>query len=459
MIYYFQWGCKYDTVGTAPVKMGKWCMFMVLICLSLLLIILACIIIGLLMRLSANRLTQSSLADGFVHLHESFNDSVTKQTQAMSTNNLALQQALLEKLGDNRLQVAKALNDFRQAMDTHQIKALKMLQDSLQSGRQELALQVTNALNTSSKQITTTVDRLTKTTDDRLKEINKEVGTRLNDGFEKSTKTFIDVMKRLTLIDEAQKKMAELSQDVGSLKNILTDKRSRGAFGEVQLAGLIRNVLPENSFALQYTLPNDKRADCILFLPKPTGNMVIDAKFPLENYQKLVDLEVSAHDKKNADREFRRDIKTHIQDIADKYILDGVTAEGAIMFIPAEAIFAEIHAHFPDLVEASHRAKVWLASPTTMMAILTTVRAVLKDDATKKQVHIIQKHLKGLAEDFNRFQKRMDGLERHIDQAHTDVKNVNVSAKKITSRFDKIEQVELQDPAANTQQIPVNVEE
>lgn len=424
--------------------------------LGLILVLLLFILIHLI-KFNRSRLDQAQLNQPFLTLNKTLADASTNQLKAMNDHTLSIQQVMLEKLGDNRLQVAKALTAFRQQMDAHQIQALKTLQDSLQAGRQELGMQVKSALEGSSKQITETVERLTRTTDERLKEINQHVEKRLNEGFEKSTKTFVDVMKRLTLIDEAQKKMAELSSDVGSLKNLLTDKRSRGALGEVQLASLIRNVLPEKSFAFQYTLPNDKRADCLLYLPEPTGNMVIDAKFPLENYQKLVDIEVSETDKKQAERAFRRDIKVHIQAIANKYIIDGVTAEGAIMFIPAEAVFAEIHAHFPDLVEASHRAKVWLASPTTMMAILTTIRAVIKDDATKKQVHIIQKHLKGLGEDFGRFQKRMDGLERHIDMASEDVKNVNVSAKKITSRFDKIEQVEMNSPESLIEKEPAKL--
>jgi DNA recombination protein RmuC len=182
-----------------------------------------------------------------------------------------------------------------------------------------------------------------------------------------------------------------------------------------------------------------------LFLPDPTGNIAIDAKFPLETYQHLMELDISEAERKTYRQQFKKDIMHHIRSISEKYVLPNETAEGAVMFIPAESVFAEIHAHFPELVEASHRAKVWMASPTTMMAILTTVRAVLKDDATRKQVHVIQKHLQGLSQDFSRFQKRMDGLERHISQANDDVKQVNISAKKITSQFDKIEAVELTD--------------
>ena len=207
--------------------------------------------------------------------------------------------------------------------------------------------------------------------------------------------------------------------------------------------GLIRNLLPEQSFAFQHTLSNDKRVDCMLFLPEPTGNVVIDAKFPLESYRQLHN-SISDAERKSVEQNFRRDIRTHIQHIATKYILPGETADGAMMFIPAEAIFAEIHAHYPDLVEAAQKARVWMVSPTTMMAILTTARAVLKDAATRKQVHIIQEHLVMLNKDFQRFQKRMSKLAAHIKQAHEDVEDVHTSSKKISQRFSRIEKVELE---------------
>ena len=330
---------------------------------------------------------------------------------------------LIEKLSDNRFQLQQNLNDHRTSFDKRQMDVLKIIQDSLQTGRQEIQR--------------------------HLKEISGQVEKRLSDGFEKTTQTFTDIVKRLALIDEAQKKMTELSGNVLSLKTLLSDKRSRGAFGEVQLNSLIRNVLPEQHFEFQSSLSNGKRADCLLFLPEPTGNIAIDAKFPLENFQKLMDTELSESDRKAAEQQFKQDIKLHIQTIAEKYIIPGETCDSAIMFIPAEAIFAEIHSHYPELVEFSHQAKVWLVSPTTMMAILTTARAVLKDDATRKQVHIIQEHLQMLAKDFERFQDRMDGLQRHIEQAHQDVSDVNKSAKKISSRFSKIERVELMDTSTS----------
>jgi DNA recombination protein RmuC len=300
----------------------------------------------------------------------------------------------------------------------HQVQNLKTLQESLQKGRDE--------------------------TRESLNQISGHVEKRLSEGFEKTTQTFTDIVKRLALIDEAQKKITELSSNVVSLKDLLADKRSRGAFGEVQLEGLIRNLLPETNFSLQHSLPNGTRVDCLLKLPAPTGNIAIDAKFPLENYQRLMDRRLGEGDRKLAESQFKKDIKTHIQDIASKYILPGETADGAIMFIPAEAIFAEIHAHHADLVHYAQQSRVWMASPTTMMAILTTTRAVIKDEATRKQVHIIQEHLGILAKDFERFDKRMEDLAKHIGQANEDVKNVNVSAKKITARFGKIERVDLE---------------
>ncbi len=285
--------------------------------------------------------------------------------------------------------------------------------------------------------------QIQKTLNEQLTEISGQVEKRLSKGFEKTNETFTDVVKRLALIDQAQKRITELSSSVVSLQEVLTDKRSRGAFGEVQMAALVRNVMPENTFALQYALSNGKRADCVLFLPEPSGNMVIDSKFPLDSFQRMVDPDAHATDRLSAERQFKQDIKKHISDIADKYIIANETADGAMMFIPAEAVFAEIHAHHSDLVEEAQRRRVWMVSPTTMMAVLTTARAVLKDSATRKQVHLIQEHLVALSKDFDRFKVRMNDLARHIKQANDDVGLVHTSANKISSRFEKIEKVEL----------------
>lgn len=330
----------------------------------------------------------------------------------------------------------------RQRFDEHQLTTLKTLQDSMHLGITDIRIQLINILNGNNELLGHKIDKLVTNTDTRLKEISNQVDRRLTDGFEKTNATFIDIIKRLTLIDEAQKKITELSTNVVSLQEVLSDRKSRGAFGEVQLNHLISNILPETNFALQYTLSNNKRADAILFLPEPTGNIIIDAKFPLESYRKVINLSLPESEKKNADQQFRTDIKKHINDIAEKYIITGETSDGAIMFIPAEAVFAEIHSHYSDLVEYAHRFRVWMVSPTTMVAILNTARAVLKDAATRKQVHIIQEHLVHLGKDFERFQKRINNLAKHIEQAHIDVEEVHKSSRKITSRFNKIETVD-----------------
>lgn len=381
----------------------------------------------------------NSLREFTQNLREQIQTNQHQITTLLSNGQMQQQQTLAQF----KEQLQQELTKHRTNFDQHQLNNLKILQESLQNSLYSLRQQLTETLNQNAESIGKWLDKLTQTTDDRLKEITGQVEKRLNAGFEKTTATFTDVIKRLALIDEAQKKITELSSNVMNLQEVLADKRSRGAFGEVQLSALLRNMLPESHFALQHTLENGKRADCILFLPEPTGNVVIDAKFPLENYQRMANNQLSESERKTAEQQFRLDIRKHMQDIASKYIIPGVTADGAMMFIPAEAIFAEIHAHYPELIEESQRCHVWFVSPTTMMAILTTARAVLKDAATRKQVHIIQEHLRYLSKDFERFQKRMDNLAKHIDQAHEDVKDVQVSAEKISSRFGKIEKVEI----------------
>ncbi len=352
-------------------------------------------------------------------------------------------------LHHNSEQLKETLYQHHVSFNANQVKSLEQLVNQLSGmtklGREEMA----KSLHLASEQMTLRINELTASTDNRLKDISGQVEKRLADGFEKTTKTFNDILQRLALIDDAQKKITELSTNVVSLQEVLSDKRSRGAFGEVQLNSLIRNVLPEQHFAIQHTLSNGKIADCILFLPEPTGNVVVDSKFPLENYKKMADNSLGELDRKAAERQFKIDIKKHINDISDKYLIEKETADGAIMFIPAEAIFAEIHAHHGDLVEYANKKRVWLASPTTLMAILTTARSVLKDEATRKQIHIIQAHLSHLSADFSRFKGRFANLAKHIDQAASDVKQIHTSADKISSRFEKIEQVELQQEDAS----------
>ncbi|KTD31498.1 DNA recombination protein RmuC [Legionella maceachernii] len=324
-----------------------------------------------------------------------------------------------------------------------QIASQRIINEIIQGQMTDVREQMNHSFKQHASSLTSHLQSLTEEIRNHLHNLTQQVNHRLTEGFEKTSSTFTDVVRRLTIIDEAQKKITELSTHVVSLQDVLVDKKARGAFGEVQLATLIANMIPSSHYRMQYTLSNQKRADCILFLPEPTGHVVIDAKFPLETYQKLMNTDTGLAERKSLQQQFRQDLQKHIKDIAEKYIIPNETTDGAVMFIPAEAIFAEIHANYPDIIALSQRLKVWLVSPSTLMAVLTTARAVLKDDATRKQVHIIQKHLHALADDFQRFEKRMDKLSKHIDLAHQDVSEVSTSAKKITQRFQKIESVEL----------------
>lgn len=324
-----------------------------------------------------------------------------------------------------------------------QLHTQQLINDTVQKQMTDVREQMNHSFKQHASSLTSHLHLLTEEIRTHLQALTQQVNHKLAEGFEKTSSTFVDVVKRLTIIDEAQKKITELSHHVVSLQDVLVDKKARGAFGEVQLSSLVANMMPATHYQMQYTLSNQKRADCILFLPQPTGNVVIDAKFPLETYQKINSIDPLSVERKSLQQQFKQDIQKHIKDIAEKYIIPDETTDGAMMFIPAESIFAEIHANYPDLIALSQRLKVWIVSPSTLMAVLTTAKAVLKDDATRKQVHIIQKHLHALADDFQRFEKRMDKLNKHIDLAYQDVSEVNTSAKKITSRFQKIESVEM----------------
>lgn len=353
-------------------------------------------------------------------------------------------------------QLQSTIQHLKEQIANNQKESQELLHSQFRRGIKDVREELTVSLKTQAESFDKNMSGLTQATDERLKEISGQVEKRLTDGFEKTTKTFQDVLKRLALIDDAQKKITELSSNVVSLQEILADKRSRGAFGEVQLESLVKNVMPTASFKFQHTFSNKKIVDCALFLPEPTGTIGVDAKFPLENFQKMMDHERSDIERRQAQSQFVKDVKKHINDIASKYIIEHETAPGAVMFIPAEAIFAEIHAHHPAIVEHAQKSKVWLVSPTTMMALLTTASAVLKDEATRKQVHIIQEHLSMLSKDFGRFRTRMNNLSKHIDTVTKDVKEITTSADKISSRFDKIEQVQLPEKEDDTAESAAN---
>ena len=308
-------------------------------------------------------------------------------------------------------------------------------------------------LAAASVQLSRSIQTLTHSVDGRLESLAGHVNQRLDEGFRKTNETFASVMARLATIDEAQKKIDGLTTNVVSLQELLGDKRARGAFGEVQLEALVQNALPPDAYAFQAALPNGTRVDCLLTLPPPTGQVAVDAKFPLENYHRMFDASLGELERRAAQQAFRADVRRHVDAIASKYILPGVTSDGAVMFLPAEAVFAEVHAYHPEVVAYAQQRRVWIVSPTTLMAVLNTARAVLKDVETRKQIHVIKDALGKLSKDFARFDERMQKLATHIDQANRDVQEVHTSSRKITAHFQKIEAAQLDElPGAESGQ-------
>jgi DNA recombination protein RmuC len=308
--------------------------------------------------------------------------------------------------------------------------------------RQQLALALSQQAET--------VQRVERSLREQEQALGKVVAERL-DRTEKATGQIVtDLRERLIRIDEAQKKIGELSTQVVSLQEVLSNKQARGAFGEVQLNDLVQSALPPSAYEFQSTLSTGARVDCLLKLPNPPGSIGIDAKFPLESYSAL--RAVAAGDTAAlaiAQRGFQQAMRKHISDIRDKYILPGETAESALMFLPSEAVYAELHANFTGLVEESYRARVWIVSPTTMMATLNTVRAVLKDVRMREQAGEIQKTVGLLLDDVRRLDERVEKLKSHFAMTEKDLRDVDISADRITKRGQRILEVDLGDePAA-----------
>ncbi|HOZ53742.1 MAG TPA: DNA recombination protein RmuC [Bacilli bacterium] len=300
-----------------------------------------------------------------------------------------------------------------------------------------------NDINTS---LNTNFNTLNDKIEDRLIKINEKVNERLDVNFERTNKTFNSVIERLTKIDEAQKKIDSLSNDIVSLQSVLTDKKTRGIFGEVNLKHILTSVFGENSniYQMQYTFENGTIADAVLFAPEPLGTIAIDSKFPLENYRILVDKKKTEQERNIAEKQFKLDVKKHIDAISSKYIIHGITSDQAIMFLPAEAIFAELNAYHSEIIEYAYSKKIWLASPTTLISTLTTIQLVMRNIEKDKYTSIIHEELNKLALDFTRYRERWDKLSRSIETVSKDVNEVNISTEKITKRFESINKVEVE---------------
>lgn len=304
-----------------------------------------------------------------------------------------------------------------------------------------------NTFQTSlSKNLSDDFDKQSEKMEYRLRLIDNKVNERLDENFEKTNKTFTSVLERLSKIDEAQKKIDTLSTDIVSLQSILTDKKSRGIFGEVNLRHIMSSVFGENNhkvYQLQYTFENGTIADCVLFAPEPLGTIAIDSKFPLEHYRMMVDKNNSVAVRNESEKQFRMDMKKHIDAISSKYIIPGVTSDQAILFLPAEAIFAELNAYHEEIIEYAYKKRVWITSPTTLISTLTTIQVIMQNIERDKYATIIHRELKLLSEEFKRYKDRWDKLSRSIDTVSKDIKDIHTTTNKITKRFESINRVEM----------------
>ena len=288
--------------------------------------------------------------------------------------------------------------------------------------------------------------KLNEQLEKRLIMINEKVNERLDQNFEKTNKTFTNVIERLSKIDEAQKKIDSLSTDIVSLQSVLTDKKTRGIFGEVNLNHILANVFGEKNdsiYRLQYTLSTGVIADCVLFAPEPLGTICIDSKFPFEHYQLMIDKNLPKEARIQYEKMFKMDMKKHIDAISSKYIISGETADQAILFLPAEAIFAEVNAYHTDIINYAYKKRVWITSPTTLISTLTVIQMIIKNMERDKYTSIIHDELNKLGLEFARYRERWDKLAKSIQTVNKDVENVSITTDKISKKFESINSVDV----------------
>lgn len=310
----------------------------------------------------------------------------------------------------------------------------------------EVMREIGNFKSDLSRNMNEDFSKFNESVEKRLLMINEKVNERLDQNFEKTNKTFMNVIERLSKIDEAQKKIETLSGDIVSLQSILTDKKTRGIFGEVNLKHILTSVFGEKNdkiYKIQYTLSTGVIADSVLFAPEPLGTICIDSKFPLENYQLMVDRKLSEEMRKSYLKNFRIDMKKHIDAISNKYIIPGETTDQAILFLPAEAIFAELNAYHSDIINYAYKKRVWITSPTTLISTLTVIEMIIKNLERDKYSSIIHEELNKLGLEFARYKERWDKLARSIQTVNKGVENVSITADKISKKFQTINKVEL----------------
>ena len=378
----------------------------------------------------------------------------------LSENN----EKLLLRFNEFGQNLSGTMNENNQLLFKNNIENNQLLTSSMSNNTQKLSVRLNENNENLTKNINEFKDRLTQNLNENFEKLsqkvenkldlmNMKVEERLSKGFEETTKTFGNVLERLSKIDEAQKKIETLSSNVVSLQDILTDKKSRGIFGEVQLYQILSSVFGEKNDKLyqkQYKLSNGTIVDSIIFTPEPLGNIVIDSKFPLENYRKMYNNELSPIEKDNARKSFVNDLKKHIDAISSKYIIKNETSDQAIMFLPAEAVFAEINAYHTDIIEYAYKKNVRIASPTTLISVLTIIQVMMINLERDKYANVIQAELEKLNVEFSRYNIRWEKLKKDIEKISDDVKDVNNTSIKISKRFTEISNVKFEEKNKNS---------
>ena len=377
----------------------------------------------------------------FNQLGQNLSGTMNDNNQLLSKNHTENSQLLTSSMNNNIQKLSVRLNENNTA-----------LTGVMTENNQNLRKNINEFKDGLTKNINENFEKLSQKIENRLDVMNMKVEERLSKGFEETTKTFGNVLERLSKIDEAQKKIEALSSNVVSLQDILTDKKSRGIFGEIQLYQILSSVFGEKNDKLyqkQYKLSNGTIVDSIIFTPEPLGNIAVDSKFPLENYRKMYNNDLSQIERENARKDFVTDLKKHIDAISSKYIIKNETSEQAILFLPAEAIFAEINAYHTDIIEYAYKKNVRIASPTTLISVLTVIQVMMTNLERDKYANIIQQELEKLNVEFTRYRTRWDNLQKDIEKVSKDVKEINTTSNKISKRFTEISNAKFEEKTVN----------
>lgn len=405
--------------------------------LLMLIIILLAILIYMQFKTQRNTIKTDALKQQFDVLFEEYNQ--LEQTLLNQTHTTLSRMAELDF--ESREKVSDKFNQFTDRID---VRFNDLTQRNIVFEKE-----VNRALilfhDKMNLQLDQQFTKLTESVERRLMLMDDKVSQSLEQGFKKTNDTFTNIVERLSKIDEAQKKIDALSVEIVSLQDVLTDKKTRGTFGEVQLHHILSSIFGDKNdriYQMQYNLANGVRPDAVLFAPEPLGTLVIDSKFPLENYRRMIDKELDTNQRNIAEKQFAIDCKKHVDAIASKYIIPGITSDQALMFVPAEAVFATINAYHPDILEYAQRKRVWLVSPTTLMSTLTTIQTILVNLEREKYASVIHDELNRLNLEFDRYRLRWDNLSKHIENVSQDVKDLHITSRKISNRFESISGVD-----------------